>query len=91
MLVRAKEMCFHDGSRRRPGDVFEWKVKHIPSYVEVVAAVEAVEVKAPAGDRYAHLNDDELRVKLADVGIKTPPTAKRETLLKKLAALEGRE
>lgn len=52
MLVRAKEMVFHDGSRRRPGSVFEYELgpgEVLPQYLtEVSEAEKEAGVSAPA-------------------------------------------
>ena len=53
MLVRAKESCFIDGSRRRPGAEFEYEPgegKSLPRFLESVADVPVPKALVPEGE-----------------------------------------
>lgn len=86
-MVKAKEMCFIGGSRRRPGQVFEYRGKKLPKYLEPVeemAKPEEGEESDPADEL------TKLRRKLEDYGVKVPPRAGKEWMEKKIAETEGK-
>lgn len=81
MLVKALETCFVDGHRRRAGDVFNFNGK--AAYLVPVEGSEPVKVDNS-------MNDEQLRVRLAEYGVKTHPATGRAKLLKMLDTAEGR-
>lgn len=91
MLVKAKEPCYVDGCRRRPGAEFEFNGPKLPRYLEVVGGGaykqgKAVEVVKPSP--YADMSDDQLRSRLFDYKVKVHHKAKREKLIDMLAEAE---
>jgi len=99
MKVRAKENCFVDGNRRRPGDEFEFtpvvSKKNpkglLPTYLEDAKVVK-VEVEKPAeSGLYADKDNGTLRGLLGEAGIKAPPQWKRENLINALEKLRTGE
>lgn len=85
-LVRALELVFYDGHRRRVGDVFEFsgKIEGNP-HIELVA--ETVPETVPT----VELTVEELRVKLNGYGVKFGPNTGIDRLKELVAEAEGKK
>lgn len=81
MIVKAKEVCFVNGHRRRAGDVFEYNGKLTDRF-------EVVEEDAP---EVPEMPIEEIKKRLGDYGVKFAPATGREKLLVLLADAEGKK
>lgn len=86
MRVRAEQACFIGGSRRKAGAEFEYNGKPA-SFLTPLEDPEAVEPE----EGIKTIPDDELRVKLAEYGVKVKPNATREQMDAMLAEVEGKK
>jgi hypothetical protein len=84
MKVRANEVCFIDGHRRRVGEEFDYHGKPAP-YMTVLDG--EAEGKAPED---SPLTDEELRGRLAEYGVKVAPQTGRKKMIALLAEAEGK-
>lgn len=84
MRVRATQVCFIDGNRRRVGEEFDYSGKP----AAFLTVLDEAEGKAPEIDSV--LTDDELRVRLAEYGVKIAPQTGRKKMISLLAEAEGK-
>lgn len=91
MRVRAEQACFIGGSRRKAGAEFEYNGKPA-SFLIPLEDPKAVENEEGVGPEEGTktIPDDELRVKLAECGVKVKPNATREQMDAMLAEVEGK-
>jgi hypothetical protein len=86
MLVKANKVVFIDGFRRRVGEEFEYSGKPSPH-------LDPLEGSAPATvtvEAYEGLTDEDLRIKLAEINIKTAPQTGRKKLIALLEESSGK-
>lgn len=86
MRVRAEQACFIGGSRRKAGAEFEYNGKPA-SFLTPLKDPKEAEPEEGAKT----IPDDELRVKLAECGVKVKPNATREQMDAMLAEVEGKK
>lgn len=82
MIVKAKQTVFYNGTRRRPGEVFEFNGK-LSDAVELVSGDE--KPKAVEGPTI-----EQLREKLSLYGVKFHPNTGEKKLLEMIAEAEGK-
>lgn len=90
MLVRAEEVCFIGGSRRRVGDVFEYSGKPAKFLTVMDAVTEPVSKQDHPEEDDTDLDNAQLRVRLGEYGVKVAPNTSRTKMLIMLAEAEGR-
>lgn len=83
MRVKAKETCFVNGHRRRAGEIFDYDGPD----ARFLEAVNGEVTKIVAID--SPLTDEQIRVRLAEYGIKVAPATGRKKLLENLVEAEG--
>lgn len=83
MLVRVKEKCFIGGSLRKPGQEFEFTGNTLPAFLEEVIG------PAPVVDLDDEMETGNLRIKLAEYGVKVAPRTGKAKMLEMLAEVEA--
>lgn len=90
MQVTAIKDVFVEGSLRMAGDVFEFNGKSHKYLQPVDAGPEQPVDAGPTKEDDNPMTDDELRVRLAEYGVKVHHKMKRSTLIELLDQAEGR-
>lgn len=79
MRVKALEMCFVGGSRRKPGTEFDYEGKVLPRYLVAVdeTVKEPVDEAAPKKTRGRGQSVQDESVSVIDFDVLAPPRDKR--------------